>query len=69
MPAAFFYNDNGSDVYTDNCLNLYLQPWTNITYNVTQGDVSQVPEPLTISVFGAGALGVAALRRRNKKKA
>ena len=31
--------------------------------------LTNVPEPLTLSLFGAGVVGAAALRRRNKKKA
>jgi hypothetical protein len=33
----------------------------------TPGTPRQVPEPLTLSLFGAGVLGAAAMRRRRKK--
>ena len=35
--------------------------------SVTGGGVTNVPEPLTMSVFGAGLVGAAVLRRRKKK--
>jgi hypothetical protein len=32
-------------------------------------DVSKIPEPLTLSAFGAGLAGIAAMRRRKQRKA
>ena len=37
---------------------------SGVTYGLTSSDV---PEPLTLSIFGAGVAGVAAFRRRRKK--
>jgi hypothetical protein len=41
---------------------------TTITINGINGGANLVPEPLTLSVFGAGLFGAAALRRRRKAK-
>ncbi len=38
------------------------------TISFTQGVVSEVPEPLTLSLFGAGLAGAAAMRRRKAQK-
>ena len=38
------------------------------TISFTQGAVSEVPEPLTLSLFGAGLAGALAMRRRATKK-
>lgn len=37
--------------------------------DVRFGPVTAVPEPLTLSIFGAGVVGAAALRRRKLKTA
>ncbi|HET7084379.1 MAG TPA: DUF4082 domain-containing protein [Rhizomicrobium sp.] len=37
--------------------------------NLRLSDAQKVPEPLTVSLFGAGLAGVAAMRRRKKNKA
>ena len=37
------------------------------TYNGISDEVSSVPEPLTISMYGIGLVGAAALRRRRAK--
>jgi len=53
-------------------LNLVVDASGNFaTLNGIQADVNfiGVPEPLTLSLFGAGLAGVAALRRRRSKKA
>lgn len=41
----------------------------SITINGINGGANFVPEPLTLSLFGAGLLGAGALRRRKAKKA
>ena len=38
-------------------------------YQLFVQDAHAVPEPLTLSLFGAGLAGAAALRRRKKKMA
>ena len=55
--------------------NLQLMYWDN-NYPDNSGQqvldvssTSSVPEPLTLSLFGAGLVGAAALRRRRKGKA
>jgi len=51
----------------------FANNWTSPTGNSRWGTwisdltIAPVPEPLTISLFGAGILGVAAVRRRRKK--
>lgn len=40
----------------------------SITINGINGGANFVPEPLTLSLFGAGLVGAAALRRRKSKK-
>ena len=45
--------------------------WTpfnaDLAFNLTSASTSAVPEPFTLSLFGAGVVGAAALRRRKKK--
>jgi len=41
----------------------------NVSVDLLSTDPRSVPEPLTMSIFGAGLVGVAALRRRKTKKA
>jgi hypothetical protein len=41
----------------------------SFTYNIAlTARLEKIPEPMTLSVFGAGLAGVAALRRRNKAR-
>lgn len=42
---------------------------TAATLNSINGSANFIPEPLTLSLFGAGLVGAAALRRRKSKKA
>jgi hypothetical protein len=52
---------------------LGTRPLIGATYSAkvtfTPGAASPVPEPLTLSVFGAGVVGAGALRQRKKSKA
>ena len=41
--------------------------YENLSIGTIQQVTPRVPEPPTMSVFGAGLVGVAALRRRNRK--
>jgi hypothetical protein len=41
----------------------------DLAFNLTGPDVSPVPEPITLSLFGAGLVGAAATRRRQKTTA
>lgn len=61
---------NGSGAYfsadlTDGS-NTGAQAWMTRSTPVTALDVTDVPEPLTLSLFGAGFAGIAAMRRRRK---
>jgi len=63
-----FYNQGGINLWADNAQGAYGQSWTDIVFPNGVGG-TPVPEPITISLFGAGIAGAAALRRRNKKSA
>jgi hypothetical protein len=54
-------------VATANVTNVDGTVIDTITYQV-RSDLDAVPEPLTLSVFGAGLAGCAALRRRKRAK-
>jgi len=47
-----------------------LQPSCGVraAFNADFSDATSVPEPITLSIFGAGLAGVAAVRRRKKSK-
>lgn len=64
---------NGAGAYFSadltNGSNTGAQAWltrSQPSLTVTALDVTEVPEPLTLSLFGAGVAGAAALRRRKK---
>jgi len=75
--GAFFVNPNDlTDLnfvtgFTNNTDVVDHPDATHITINGGGGNVTltKVPEPITLSVFGAGLVGAAALRRRKAKKA
>ena len=60
----FLIYNNGANVYSDNPAGKYTQPWTNVAYTTT------VPEPLSLSLFGAGLLGLvgSVMYRRRRKR-
>jgi PEP-CTERM motif len=73
--SALDATSTGSELWGDlGLLRVYVEigSWPGVdTYNsyidnLTVTSVSEVPEPLTLSLFGAGAVGAAALRRRKK---
>jgi hypothetical protein len=65
-----FYNISFISATAGSGNNLFLDSIDgNATLNSVVADVNFVPEPLTISLFGAGLIGVGALRRRKAKKA
>jgi hypothetical protein len=51
----------------NNCLNAGGSYDISGTFFLLSGPTTAVPEPLTLSLFGAGLAGAAALRRRSKK--
>lgn len=51
----------------NNCLNTDIPYDLSGTFFLLSGPTTAVPEPLTLSLFGAGLAGAAALRRRGKK--
>src|SRR5207237_10314851 len=64
----------GPDIFSGLSGDLFLMYWDSF-YGDNSGqqvlDVSSVrnvPEPLTLSLFGTGVLGAAAMRRRKKAK-
>ena len=61
---------NGAGAYFSadltNGTNTGAQAWTTRNTPTTRITVTEVPEPLTLSLFGAGVAGVAAMRRRRK---
>ena len=59
-----FYNQGGINLWADNAQGAYGQSWTDIVF---PNGVGAVPEPITISLFGAGVAGAVAVRRRKKK--
>jgi hypothetical protein len=66
---------NASDVsFTSNSVEYnaqgdsFLDAAYFVTLNLTTGTASNVPEPFTLSLFGAGLAGAAAMRRRKKAK-
>lgn len=70
--SALDATSTGSGLWGDlNLLRVYVEigSWPGVnTYNsyVDNLTVSEVPEPLTLSLFGVGFAGMAALRRRKK---
>ncbi|HJS45085.1 MAG TPA: PEP-CTERM sorting domain-containing protein [Rhizomicrobium sp.] len=54
----FLATDAASAYVDDNAIGA---KYTNFAFRITD-----VPEPLTLSLFGVGAMGVAAMRRRSK---
>jgi hypothetical protein len=59
LALAWHYDDpNGPKIYD----------W-NVPYKIASYSITAVPEPITFSMFGIGAAGVAALRRRELARA
>ena len=61
---------NGSGAYFSadltNGSSTGAQAWMTRDSSITRLDITEVPEPLTLSLFGAGFAGIAAMRRRRK---
>jgi len=60
----FNTSGQGQVQFDDVCLTIGAGPCT-----AASDPPSGVPEPLTLSIFGAGLVGAAALRRRKAKRA
>ena len=72
---AFLFNDLGFDMNLDDTYFLTLQVFDadhtqlgSDTIQINAGNGASVPEPLTLSLFGAGLCGAAVLRRRKNRK-
>jgi len=61
---------NGSGAYFSadltNGSSTGAQAWMTRDTSITRLSITEVPEPLTLSLFGAGFAGIAAMRRRRK---
>jgi hypothetical protein len=69
-PGAYSgFNDNVNDTYLFNLevFNLQGQSLGSDSITVIAGRGASVPEPLTLSLFGAGLVGAAAMRRKARK--
>jgi hypothetical protein len=65
---SIFETGDWQTVATFNSLNAAGAPLDSYTVQF-RSDVENVPEPLTLSLFGAGLFGAMAIRRRNRKAA
>lgn len=66
--SSIFETGDWQTVATFNSLNSAGAPLDNYTVQF-RSDAEQVPEPVTLSVFGAGVAGAMAIRRRKKRTA
>jgi len=71
--VAAALGDSGYDINADDTYVFTLEAFNKAgallgtnTINVVAGRGAAVPEPVTLSLFGAGVAGMAALRRRRK---
>jgi len=67
LAPNFIETGDWQTITTANVTNVDGTVIDTITYQV-RSDLDAVPEPLTLSVFGAGLAGCAALRRRKRVK-
>jgi hypothetical protein len=67
-PNSFYgFQETTADISYFTLTDGYIGILSGLNGNVITGTSSSVPEPFTLSLFGAGLAGAAAMRRRKKK--